>query len=234
MSKHDVLIARLTSDETHHASITDWLLGEVLAISQAHPQIGDVKHTYLCKFPTDVARNVAVEAAQKNGADFVVMVDEDCRPAPGFFETAINFLLAKPPCVIASPYCSGDGVVQVFHWRTANNDELRPELMQITREDAAARKNVEQIASIGSHLVAYDVKVFDKIKRPYYAYEYNEDHTALLSTEEIVCHRKLYFSGIPIYCDWDHWSLHRKSRWVSKPVVITHSEMMSLTENRHD
>lgn len=175
----------------------------------------------LVAFPTSVARNQLVKLAQEQDVDFLWMIDSDCHPDPAFFESSFHFLRTAPePSVIAAPYVSGNGDVMVFECTTPQVSREYLDIWNLTwipRGDAFRRDGIERVASIGTHLIAYDMRVFQKIKKPYYQYLFNEDHTALTETEDCHCHRQLFNAGVPMYCDWDHWAGHFKSQLL-KPV----------------
>lgn len=166
------------------------------------------------RFPTDVARNCLVQVAREHRVDFLYMLDEDSSPNYDFFKHAFQFLINQPkPSVIGCPYLSGDGEVQVYRFIPAHSpDPVQPawKILRVPRADAFVRTGQERIASIGTHTICYDMRVFDQISQPYFRYSYEPNHTALAETEEMYCHRNLMQCGVPIWVSWDHWSGHWK------------------------
>lgn len=174
------------------------------------------------RFPTDICRNVLVQTAQHHEVDFLFMVDEDASPPSDFFTAALKFLAEQPaPAIIGCPYLSGDGQIQVFQFipeHSSDPGQHHWKLTRVTREDGFQREGVERVASIGTHTICYDMRVFEKIQKPYFRYSYNPDHTQLLETEEMYCHRQAVNQGVKIYCDWDMWSGH----WKPQEILPLH------------
>lgn len=190
----------------------------------AHPDIIPWK---VCLFPVtgatpaSMARNLAVKQALETNVDILIMVDDDMDPACEFFETAIDFLMAQPePSVIASPYCGKppDENVMVLEYPKAS-EEPNPNPVLIPREDAASRTGIGRVPNIGTGLIAYDMRVFGKIKPPYFDYVFSGDHTRVFETEDCYTNNRLHKAGVPIFCDWDHWSGHWKAKKVEKPTM---------------
>lgn len=166
------------------------------------------------RFPTDVARNCIVEVCQGNKVDFVFMLDDDSGPPYDFFKEALSFLMKQnEPSVIACAYMAGDGEVQVFRFVPGHSPDPKQHTWKITRvprADAFQRTGIERVASVGTHTICYDMRVFDKIKQPYFRYGYNASHTQLTETEEMAAHRNMMQLGVPIWVNWDMWSSHFK------------------------
>ena len=166
------------------------------------------------KFPTDTARNVLVNIAHQHNVDLLFMIDEDASPPYSFFKQAIQFLTKQPiPSVYGCPYLSGDGEAQVFRFIPVHSpDPVQPawKLLRIPRAEAFIKKGVDRVASIGTHCICYDMRVFNQIAKPYYRYSYNEDHTAVVETEDCYAHRNMVQNNIPIFCNFDSWAGHWK------------------------
>jgi hypothetical protein len=186
---------------------------------------------------TDVARNRAVKRAQQEKADYLLMVDDDMRLPLDWFGKCVAFMKQQRekstvPCVLGLPYCSQPPVEQVlvFDWTDKQNDtmDLNAQLEKVSRQDAARRKGIERVAGIGAGCVCYDMRVFDRISPPYYSYTYNEDHTAIVESEECVLHRRLFVADVPIYCDWDNWATHIKPKEVGKPMTLQKKDVDEL------
>jgi len=227
MAKHKIAIGRLCVSGSHRQEVANWLVEATISTmsdAEVQPYVEDLLHIPVAQVPTDVARNKLVQVAQKEGVDFLFQVDDDAAPPEGFFKAAFLFLKKqKQPSVIGCGYvCGGDQQqVQVFQWASPNNHaEKSFALMQIPREDAARRTGIEEVANIGTHCIAYDMEAFLKIKTPHYAYEYDEAHTKVLSTEEVYCHRNMWLNGVKLYCAWDFWAGHVKNQTWGKPYVL--------------
>ncbi len=230
--KHKVAIGRLAVSGTERAEIGTWLV-EVVSVSITDPEVKriveDVVHIPVSQVPTDVARNKLVKACQQNDIDILFMVDDDASPPESWFKTALQFLVKqKQPAVIGCPYvCGGiNQEVQVFRFASPGNHPQQSfTLSHYPREEAARKTGIEQVPNIGTHCVAYDMRVFEALDTPYYAYTLNEDHTGVIETEDTNCHRKLYFKGVPIFVSWDHWAIHWKLAGHDRPFVVERKDI---------
>ena len=232
MPKHRIVLARIAVGNTHRTEITDFVI-RAETWTKESPLVEDLFHTSIGKTPTPVARNFAVSEAKRINADILVMVDDDMGPNPDWFPMAMTFLFSQPePSVIVSPYCCAPPKeeVQIFEWQTdeANSRIRSYRTGHVNLDDAANRKGVQRIQNAGTGLVAYDMRVFDKIKPPYYDYGYDEHHTKVTETEDCFLHRRLNFADVPIWVSWDHWSYHFKVKAVGKPVSIALKEISEL------
>ncbi len=233
MAKYKIMIGRPCVGGSHRAEVSDWVTDACLWASKQE-WIEDVIRAPISRTPTPVARNVLAHQGRANGVDILFVVDDDMRPAPGFFEAAIDFLLKhQGPAVIASPYCTAPPLenVCVFEW--AQGETGAPDapfaVTNIVREDAARRTGTERVANIGTGLIAYKMSAFEKISHPWFDYGYSDEtHTQVIETEDCWNARKLSFAGVPLYVHWDFWSAHRKSKWVVKPVRLIDANVESV------
>ena len=217
--KYTIVVARPTGNGWERVEIGTSLV-EIVAQSLSDPElsplIDDVLHVPIQKFPTDTARNTLVKAAQEKRADFLFTMDVDGAPKVGTFKALFNFLRVQPmPSVAGAPYISGDNSVQVFEFTTKQVHNGSLETWALTRVDKNRASLLQgtgfgRVASIGTHCVMYDMRVFDKIKPPYFQYGYDEDHTAVVETEDCWAARTLFHAGVPIWCAWDYPARHFK------------------------
>ncbi len=245
MPKWKVLVGLPSANARPRFEVLGWVI-ECQRVAHQDPAVKGMLDEELLvapiqAFPTSVARNRLVDAARQHGADILMMVDDDSWPPAeerhpdgrlireGWFKTALQFLASQPePSMIAVPYCCGgpEEAVMVFEFtqtRTGAPLDILPAtfgLTRVQRMDAARRRGPERVANIGTHCVAYDMRVFDRISKPYFAYQYNPDHTALVETEDCWCHRLLFNAGVPIYVHWDYWAKHHKDTWVDRPLPL--------------
>lgn len=238
MPKYTIAIARPSSNGWERSEVGTFLFQATEASTQnpeIAPYIQNLLHIPLTKFPTNVCRNILVRECQNMRVDYLMMVDNDSeiyngirepsgKVHPGTFETFFTFLRKQSkPSVIAAPYCSGDGQVQVLKFTTDQVvqhplDSFR--IMQTNREFAASKTGFEKVDSIGTHCIMFDMRVFDAIPKPYFSYQYNEDETEVIETEDCWCMRHLFYAGVPVYCGWDFWSGHFKESRIYKPPVL--------------
>jgi hypothetical protein len=177
-----------------HPDVMKWLVKTVIACKDDPNLDGQSVYEDLVDTPITMSRNRAVEIAQRNQCDLVLMVDSDMAPdlyvetdkrARPFWPTAFEFFRKhydKGPCVIGAPYCGppphptlgGSENVYVFQWRNietgTENDDWS--LEQFSREEAAKRAGFEDVAALPTGLVLFDMRAFDLIDKPYFYYEY--------------------------------------------------------------
>jgi hypothetical protein len=232
------MIGALTVDGEMRSE-TAMFIAWACAWQAAHPDIlQDVLVICEAKTPTPVARNCLVKQAQDRRVDILFMIDDDMGPPvlPGpngqhsFFEFACQFLMDQStPSVIAVPYVTAPPQedVLVFEWASMESAtaDIPWKLSRIHREDAARRTGTQRVANIGTGCIAYDMRVFRKIQKPYFNYQYNDEMTVVLETEDCWNGRLLYTAGVPVYCAWDHWSLHCKTKKCGKPRILKDSDI---------
>lgn len=227
MAKYRVMVARPTGNGWERTEIGTTLV-EIVGCSlldpEVAPHIEDIVHAPIQRFPTSVARNLIVQKAKETNCDFIFMLDVDGAPKEGTFKFFFAFLRAQPvPSIIAAPYCSGDGNVQVFRFFT-NQFRKEPldswQIDRIPRDSAIRETGVERVASIGTHCIMFDTRVFDKLPKPWFSYDYNPDQTAVHETEDCWCMRQALYADIPVYCAWDYRAGHYKELRVDLPMPM--------------
>lgn len=170
----------------------------------------DVVFSGITHRPTDVARNMFVNQAQRSGRN-LVMVDADSIPSPSSFKILVD-KISSEECVAGIPYCASGGQICV--------GEKSPTVKQME-----GYVGWTEVDNIGTHTIGYNIRVFDRIEKPYFEYEYNLDRTALRGyAEDTVLHRKLYKAGVKIYCCWDEWSGHKCTKIYDRPRSLTEYE----------
>lgn len=251
MPKYKVVLQRFPYGSVEHTPVVNWLLGFAGQVAQDR-RFDLVIPSPLDDTPITMTRNRSVEIAQKFGADFLVMVDSDMDPdcelgqdplAKPFWPTTIDFMLKHHgPCVVGAPYCGPPPHenVYVFNWQHLEshkpaNDVRGLKIGQFSREHAATLGGIQEVAALPTGLIVFDMRGFDKIKPPYFSYEYENDgaqcpackhpvpgkQTHKASTEDVVTTRDLSLGGVPQYCNWDAWAGHRKVKTVRKPQLFT-------------
>ncbi len=237
---------------SEHLSVGKWLMKLVPQI-KADPRCeGDGVWEFIeSDTPITMVRNRALRRARMNGVDVLLMVDSDQIPdlyvgkdplAKPFWDTAFDFLYRhydKGPCVIAAPYCGpppdpvegGCENVYVFHWANSTNwrkgeDEPNYSLAQFSREEAAMRSGIEEVAALPTGLCMIDTRVCDLLDPPWFKYEWMDEYESdKASTEDVYFTRNCSLLGIPQYCTWDSWAGHAKPAIVGKPQLITSEQV---------
>lgn len=237
MPKHSVLICRFPYKGDEKFTVADWLVDTVVEM-KADPRVGELpKLPPIDDTPITMTRNRACREAQKLGCDFILMIDNDMAPdlrLPGakkFWRTSFDFVLEqKDPCIIAAPYCGPPPHENcyIFRWRNHQNDHPDADfrLDQYTREEAAIRVGIEEVAALPTGLILFHTAVLDRLPPPWFEYEYTDKYrTHKSTTEDVFFTRNASLAGVKVFCNWDAWGGHWKQKVVTKPRPLT-SEMV--------
>jgi hypothetical protein len=229
---------------SQHPSIQRWFVRTMLE-AKKDERIAEIYDEDLSETPITMTRNRAVQNARKVGADVLIMCDSDQWPdlyhgqdplAKPFFPSSFDFLYKRRieghPVVVGAPYCGppNQELVYVFKWANWQTDHPNVDmrLEMFTREEAAVRSGIEEVAALPTGLIMFDMQVFDTIDPPYFYYEYTDAfEQEKASTEDVTCTRDLALHGVkaygrsPIHCNWDSWAGHMKPKCVGKPKLLT-------------
>jgi predicted O-methyltransferase YrrM len=198
--------------------------------------------------PITMTRNKAVARAKQWGADIIVMIDSDNVPdllvstdktAKPFFSSSFDFIADnwdKGPHVVFAPYCGppvhpvfgGEEYVYVFQWVQDTQDEPDTgfRLEGYKREQASLMRGIQAAAAGPTGVIMYDMRAFDLIPTPYFAYEFNKDESEKASTEDVYNTRNISLAGCntlgynPMFCNWDAWAGHAKTKIVGPPRIL--------------
>ncbi len=235
MPQYKVMIATFPGGNVLHPDVCKYVSRLMLAL-QADPSVGpgNFGEWGISGTPVTTLRNKALVMAEESGYDFVLMIDNDMAPdlpyddAKEFFQVAWPFAKNHHgPCIVAAPYCNGppEERIWVFDWQNKETGDTRPNFKpeSVNRHDAAGRKGIERVAAIGTGLMLIDVRGVKKMAHPRFDYEYtDEKKTSVASTEDVYFCRNADAAGIPVYCAWDSWAGHHKSKMVLRPERIPH------------
>jgi hypothetical protein len=226
-----------------------------------------------CDTPITMTRNRAIRDAKNNGFDMILMLDSDNEPdayvkveadAKPFMDVAFPFaydrLLKGIPTVIAAPYCGpppspivkpgfrdGGEIPYLFEWMDDESDvpDPRRRLELMTRNEAARLKGIYPVAALPTGVCLFTLNAFEGLSKPYFKYEWNEDHSEKLSTEDVVATRdislfwKMTKGYDVLYAACDSWALHHKTKLVGKPritpvEVMANDFWQTIRDNHHE
>ena len=229
---------------SEHPSIRKWYSRVTRAICK-DGRIGEVFEKDFVDTPITMTRNLAVRTAQAAGADVLVMVDSDQHPdcellagdklAKPWWESSFDFLYQRRMhdllTVVGAPYCGPPPHenVYIFRWATHQSLHAQPDLRieAYSREEAAVRAGFEEVATLPTGLIMFDLRVFDLLEPPYFYYEYTDKYQSeKASTEDMTgtrdismaCSQRLGYN--PLFVNWDAWAGHWKPKCVGKPRLI--------------
>lgn len=241
MPKHKVLFAVPAFRGWIHTGVMKWVIDTCIT-AKLDPRIEQSDWTTVDTTPCPVARNALANLAISEGYDFLCMCDNDMVPdvdasAPKFWDTSFDFILKHQdqPCVVGAPYCMGppEEKVLVFKWDTTTGGEPNQgfTVEHYGRDEVIDKKGITPEAIVATGLILIDVRVFSMIAKPYFFYEYNEDESNKMSSEDAVFARDCNLKGIPQYCNWDCWAGHVKEKVVSKPTRLTFQQVAKRMRN---
>jgi hypothetical protein len=226
--------------------LAEWTTRTVINMKD-DPRIDRIKPIILSDTPITMTRNRTVRIAKEEGYDMILMLDNDNCPdgylgadpaAKPFWNVAFDFayerLMQGMPTVIAAPYCgppphpvheSGGEVPYLFEWMDNESDEEHPQrkLELLTRNEAARLSGIHPVAALPTGVCLFTTNIFEGPPKPYFDYEWNEDHSEKRSTEDVYCTRNLslYWAvkkeWIVCYAACDSWALHYKPKKVGRP-----------------
>lgn len=233
-----------------HPSIRDWW-GTTLVKMKSDERVASVSSFDLSDTPITMTRNAAVLKARNAGIDVLLMVDSDQFPdlyvgrnpeAKPFWDSSFDFLYAhydKGPCVIAAPYCGPPPNEPVLVFRLVDFESGCPDdapwkIEMYTRHEAASLGGIHPAASLATGLMMIDMRATDLTKpqragdKPWFYYEYTDLYESIKgSTEDVTFTRNIMLTGYeklgynPLFCNWDSWAGHMKSKCVGKPLAMT-------------
>ncbi len=253
MKKYKIAFAQFPGSGSSRMETNAWVTSTVRKMDK-DPQIAEIVSLTYATTPITMARNRSVLDARHIDCDYLLMIDSDMAPdVPGvgsvpFWEAAWPFMMKMrqdeeafewmhvPPATIGVPYCGPPPheCTFVFQWATYESDTPNPNfrLEMIPREWAAIKTGIEEVAALPTGLILYDMRVFDILCPPYFAYEYSDkyQHT-LASTEDVYQTRNASLLKLPQFCCWDSWAGHVKTKIVMKPQIVTRDQVhASLVE----
>lgn len=233
MPSYKLLIAQFPGNFQTHPDVSDWLI-DVTTAAKQDPRIGSGNVTLwrASDTPITMCRNRCLVLAEKAGVDYVLMVDADMSPDlpfdghKPFWESSFNFMLQHDgPCVIAAPYCMAppEERVNVFQWVSRETNHPNPDfiLTNYPRAEAAIMTGIKPVNAAGTGLILIDMRAVRKMPHPRFYYEYSDkSESHKNSTEDVTFTRDLGYAGVPMYCNWDAWAGHHKSKLVIKPCLV--------------
>lgn len=248
-----VMLARFPGGNVEHPDSTAWIL-KTFRKCLKDPRIEEVINWHKSDTPITMVRNLCVEHAQELGVDYLLMIDNDMDPdepnigAKPFWDTSFDFMFdRKSPCIVAAPYVGPDGQtglrhnnVYAFRWNSDNNNHWPFGMAQYTRYEALQRGGIEKVAAMPTGLMLFDMRIFEKMKKPYFEYEWVDDGPACehcgqakpgprakkASTEDCFFTREITMGCFDdpdagVFCNWDAWARHIKMCKLGKPQDIT-------------
>jgi hypothetical protein len=229
MVKRKLVICQFPGNGQSAHETTDWLIKLCMKLEH-DPRIEKVGLWTEANTPITMLRNKALLDAAEQGADYVLMIDNDMKPdlprpdAKPFFESSFEFMLQHDgPCVVAAPYCGPppDESCYIFRWIKRINDKNIPDfaIEMYPRDVACHMRGIKKAAALPTGLILIDMRAVDFLPHPRFYYEWkDESESQKASTEDVVFTRDLTIHNIPVYANWDAWAGHIKKKIVGAPV----------------
>jgi hypothetical protein len=247
--KAKLMIARFPGGGSERQECVDWLIDTHMKASR-DPRITEVVRWRIADTPITMGRNRCLKVAKEQGCDLVLMVDSDMWPdlylghdpsAKSFYDAAMDHVFAHAgPCAVAAPYCGPPPIenIYVFRWgvRESDNPNFGFSLDQYSRDEAAMMGGVQEAAALPTGVFLLDMRGYDVLleqkqqavadgyatkPQPMFYYEWTDHHeTEKASTEDVTFSRDLSLAGVKVYCAWDSWAAHIKTKIVGKPTPL--------------
>lgn len=241
-----IMIARFPGNFSEHPTTTDWCLNTLRKMHE-DDRIGRVHNWQMSDTPITMVRNKCVLEALDRKVDLLVMIDSDMYPdrlnlsvtsEQPFWESSFDWWYKRydyGPSIIAAPYVGPPPheLPYIFRWRTRETLNPNPDwqLEMFTREEAAERSGIEEVAALPTGLILIDMRLFTgfsardgrtlKLPPPWFEYEWTDktkSHKA--STEDVYFTRNASMMGCPCFVNWDAWAIHWKWKGCGKPIIL--------------
>jgi hypothetical protein len=247
---YSLAVLRFPGMNQEHPASSGWVI-EHMRKWLTDPRISRVFHLRKSDTPITMVRNLLVQKALEENADYILMIDADMQPdvepdGKPFWDTAWEFMMERrereemargmmpiseedffrlnPPATIAAPYCGppADELPYVARWLQKEGNAAqhpRPYTLQLyDRDHASEFSGIFEVAALPTGLILYDARVFKRLPRPWFEYEWtDESRSQKGSTEDIFQTRNASLLGMPQFCAWDCWAGHIKTKVVRKP-----------------
>lgn len=232
--KLKIAVAIFSYDGNVAIEIPVWFHEVYTEVLEKHPRVEMVSLQAFEGYPITRLRNKALQIAELEGFDYLLMLDNDmvpdveCRNDPKavpFLPSALDFAIQTGPCVVGAPYCAAppkeDCIVIKYEPLAPPESVLPATMMRYSRREAAVATGFEEVPALPTGVLLIDMRVLKTIVPPFFAYEFKTTlETELSATEDVVFTRNLSFIGIPQFVAWDSWAGHIKKMTVRKPRLV--------------
>lgn len=207
-----VLFVRVCRGHQEHAALGTWTMRAVRQ-AEKDPRISYVNEMVADECPTDVCRNKIALIARRLKIDYLFSTDHDNVPHANWFSSSLDYLIANPLSVVAAPYVgcrpqhegAKDRPIHVM----IPDDKVG--YRHVTRAEAMAGLTGFQPVSGVATLLAIDMKIFEKLSLPWWAYEYHDEHHSEAGSEDYWFSKRCTDAGINLVVNWDCPAIHHKS-----------------------
>lgn len=231
--KAKILIAEFPYGDVSHSEVSRYVSDCIVDLHKDKRFGSEGVFRYrVADTPITMGRNRALITAEKHDIDFVLMIDSDMNPdmyqgAEGFrpfLPTSLEFMLERPDVgAVVAPYCGKPPHenVFVFRWSNFASDEPNRQnflLDQYTRFEAATKSGFEQVGAGPTGLCLLNMAAVRQMRHPRFYYEWTDKtHSEKASTEDVTFFRDMNWAGYSVWCLWDAWAGHFKTKCVGKP-----------------
>lgn len=242
MESFRVMLARFPGRGQEHPHVTDWCIDTAIAAVR-DTRVQEFSKWWHIGTPVDVLRNAAVAEAKTRKAHILLMIDSDMQPdheneqlpsLAAFWTSSFEFFCSHwshGPCVIGIPYMQSYTQPAAYGLaKIGNGPETMYDLTHLSPAEAIRATGITEVPVVGTGLVMIDMRAFEpfvsrwsqertELALPYFYYTYlDKARTKIKNTEDIVFCANAFEAGLPIYCNWDAWSVHWKYVAVCKPT----------------
>ena len=220
MPEYKLCVVRPTGHHSECPDIGTWIMDWAYGMHR-YPEITAINNFQVANCRVSYMRNRAVAHAQVIGATHCLMLDPDMvidrfverdaqfRPVgryKPFWDVAWPFMKANPGSILGVPYC-GMYPERPLHVFTRNHED---KLVRVDHQTAMGLEGWTQVAACGTGMMLIDMRVFDRLEKPYFDDVYKaRDHCDLKFTQDVTFCLKAGGAGVPVYVNWDcpagHW-----------------------------
>lgn len=177
MPKYKALLASFPYSSPNNIHLSQWITRTIVECRE-DPRFGpgNVAEWHVADTPITMGRNQAVQVAEAQGFDFLVMYDDDMHPdlpyqgAKPFWQSTIDFMIDHPgPCAVAAPYCGPPPEENCYCFRWTNKESGHPnadfQIESYSRAECEGMTGIQQCAAFPTGLCIIDVRAFAKLRR---------------------------------------------------------------------
>jgi len=170
-------------------------------------------------------RNYSVIQAQKNGSDYLLFIDDDMI-FPSY--TLENLLEHKKDVVGINSYSRCLPLSSTVGLMNDKGEYMRPE--KHTSFELRIPKELFRAYFVGCGVCLIDMKVFNKIEKPYFEFTFEKEGNVKDGEDGLFC-KKVREAGMDVWCDGTLEIFHigdYEYGKVEEPLVINGSEVEKI------
>ena len=142
-------------------------------------------------YPVDLARNQIVKEFLKTDADFLFMIDDDVIPP----RNALEKLLFDDKDIVSGVYPA--------HTKDVDGRPQPPAPLAIRDGEPVHGSGLEKVDWGGAGCLLVKREVFEAIDKPWFEFEFTEDHSLMTVSEDVHFFNLAKAQGFEVWADFD-------------------------------